>query len=102
VRYAVVWSENGGSLHAGGLELDSSSLQPTGTAPSKGASRRRLPHEGLDDARIERRTHLRLAGRPTPVLAFRDGGRLCLASIESVGSLHELAEQLEAGRRNAA
>jgi hypothetical protein len=99
VCYAVVWSKPGGPVHAGRLEFDDASLRLSGASRSAGeAMSLEVPYEALGELEIERRPSLRLGGRPTLVLSLRDGTRICLASLEGAGSLHELAERLEAVR----
>ena len=99
VCYAVVWSEPGGPVRAGRLELDDASLRLSGASrEASGDASLEVPYEALSELEIERRPPLRLGGRPTLVLSLRDGGRICLASLEGAGSLSELSERLEAVR----
>ena len=95
MAYAVVWSENGGHLRAGSLELAHGSLR------LGGRPQRELSYDDVEDVRIDRRPKLRLAGRPTLVIESRDGDSLRIASFDGAGALHELAERLEAARHPA-
>jgi hypothetical protein len=101
VKYAVVWSENGGPLYAGRLELADRCVRLAGRAGQAWESDRALFYEELAGVRVERRLQARLSGRPTLVLERRNGGGLRIASVEGPGSLHELAERLEAARGKA-
>jgi hypothetical protein len=98
MSYAVVWSENGGPLFAGRLDLDERSLRLDGTADQSQQSRRHVWLEELADVRLERHASARLAGLPTLVLELRDGPRFRIASLAGAGSLQELAEQVSVAR----
>ncbi len=98
MSYAVVWSENDGPVYAGRLELGQRALRLFGVAPTLRESRRRVFYDELTAAHMERAPGARLRNRPTLVLDERDGGRIQLSSVAGVGSLHELAEQLETRR----
>ncbi len=95
MAYAVVWSENGGRLRAGSLELAHGALR------LGGKPERRLAYDDVEDVRIDRRPKIRLGGRPTLVIESRGGDSLRIASFDGAGSLHELAERLEAARHPA-
>ena len=92
VAYAVVWSENGGASRAGRLELGETSFSLAG-GPG-----RELAYAEVAHVRIDRRPKLRLAGRPTLVIESRAGDSFRVASLDGAGTLHELAERLEAAR----
>jgi len=94
MTYAVVWSEDGGPPNAGSLEVADGHLLLAGRTESG----RRLPYGDLADARLERLYAERLSGRPTLVLALRDGPVLRVASVEGGGALHELADRIAAAR----
>jgi hypothetical protein len=95
VVYAVAWSENGGIASVGKLEVGSDSLH-FGGRPG-----RELSYVDVSGVRIDRRPELRLAGRPTLVIESRTGDSFRVASLDSAGTLHELAERLESARRPA-
>ncbi len=80
MSYAVVWSENGGPVYAGRLELAERCVLLAGTAGQARESRRKVFFEELADVWVERRPDVRLDGRPTLVLERGDGGRLRIAS----------------------
>jgi hypothetical protein len=88
MTYAVVWNERGGPQFAGSLELGTSSLVLSGSAPG-GSSVRRLRLDDLADVRVERR-----AGGAPVVVVSGGGTRLEIASLEGRGALYELAESL--------
>jgi len=95
MTYAVVWSENGGALRAGRLELASGSLHLGGNPA------RELAYDEVTDVRIDRRPQLRLAGRPTLVIENRAGDSFRVASFDGAGTLNELTERLEAARHSS-
>lgn len=95
MAYAVVWTENGGAPRAGRLELGSASLR-LGGEPG-----RELTYDEIVDVRIDRHPKLRLAGRPTLVIESRAGNSIRVASLDGMGTLHELAECLHSARRLA-
>jgi hypothetical protein len=102
MSYAVVWSEDGGPVYAGKVELGQRSVLLAGRARPALESRRRLLYEELADLHVERRPAARLAGRPTLVLQRRHGGPVRIASVQGLGALHELAEALAAAHGKAA
>jgi hypothetical protein len=97
VSYAVVWREDVGPVYAGRLDLSPCSLRLSGAA-SEVRSQQQLLYRDLADVHIERRPRARLAQLPTLVLECRDGSVVHLASVQGLGSLHELAEEIEAAR----
>lgn len=102
MSYAVVWSENGGCLHAGRLELADGAVLLEGTAEQACRALRQLLYEELACVRVERRPEARLGGRPTLVLEDATGSRMRIVSVEGGGSLHELADLVERARGAAA
>ncbi len=95
MSYAVVWRENEGPMHVGRLELDGRGLCLVG------AESRRLAFGELARVGVERRPPARLAGRPTLVAEERGGAVFHVACVQGLGSLLEVVETIEAGRRNA-
>ena len=96
MTYAVVWRENEGDAYAGQLSLAGDCVVLSGAASGARESERRLRLEELSDARLERR------GGPLLVLLGPNGSRVEVASLEGVGALHELAEQIAVVRGKAA
>ena len=94
MAYAVLWSENGGALRAGRLDLGTAFLSLGGRPP------RELSYDDVADVRIDRRPTVRLAGRPTLVIESRAGDSFRIASLDGAGTLHELAELLHSVRRD--
>ncbi|MGH2972409.1 MAG: hypothetical protein ACRDNM_01650 [Gaiellaceae bacterium] len=90
MRYAVLWSKGAGVPAIGRLELSAGLIRLGDTE---------VAYDEIATARIDRSPQVRLAGRPTLVLEHRDGSILRVASFDGVGSLHELAERLEAAVR---
>jgi hypothetical protein len=95
MSYVVVWSENGGPLHAGRLDFARSSVRLDGSTQEVRRSCEELSYDELGDVRVEQRRDARLGGRPTLVLERRNGSRLRVASVEGGGALHELGHRLQ-------
>lgn len=90
VTYAVVVSSETVPETAGRLDLEADSLSfPVG---------RHLRYADLRDIYFERRS----SGPPTLVLQSRSGDRLRIESLEGLGALHELAEELVEARGKTA
>lgn len=94
LSYAVVWREPGGPRYAGGLELGPSALRLRGAAPDGSVRAERLLYDDLAAVRVGRAAEERIDGRPVLVLDRQVGGRLCVASLEGFGIVHELAERV--------
>lgn len=86
----MLWCEDGGVPTIGRLELSDGLIR---------LGDREVGYDDIAAAHIDRRPTARLAGRPTLVVERRDGSILRVASFDGVGSLHELAERLEAAVR---
>ena len=99
MTYAVRWNEDDGPDHVGGLTLDRESLVLADAGGSSHEPALRLRSDELADIYLERRTGGSASGRPSLVLVTRGGTRLQIASLEGLGALHELAEQLTLARR---
>ena len=95
MSYAVVWSENGGPASAGRLELAPDAVRLIGSLAL------RLGLADLKSVRIERG---RGANRQRPVLVLIDrrGTSIELWSLEGLGALHELADELLDAQAKAA
>jgi hypothetical protein len=94
MTYAVVVSADDGPEQAGRLELDPGCVRFSGGS--------RMRYADLRDVYFERRSAGSSTGRPTLVLISRQGERLRIASLEGLGALHELAEELVEARGNTA
>jgi hypothetical protein len=86
MTYAVVVSADNGPGQAGRLDLEADSLTFSGGS--------RVRYADLGDIYLERRS----SGPPALVLNSRAGDYLRIASLEGLGALHELAEQLVEAR----
>jgi hypothetical protein len=86
MTYAVVVSADDGPGLAGRLDLEADSL-----AFSDGS---RVRYADLRDIYLERRS----AGPPALVLQSCSGDHMRIASLEGLGALHELAEELVEAR----
>ena len=98
MSYAVTWSEDGGPLFAGSLEVAGTHLSLAGTARFARESQQRVRYAELADVRMERRPERRLMGRPTLVVERRDGTHLRLSTLSGGGMLNEIAERVSAAR----
>jgi len=91
MTYAVVVSADDGPQQAGRLELE-----PDGLRFSDGS---RMLYADLGDVYVERRSGGGSAARrPTLVVISRQGERRTITSLEGLGALHELAEELVEAR----
>jgi hypothetical protein len=102
MTYAVRWNENDGPDHVGGLTLEQESLSLFDAGDGTGEPAVRVHGEELADIYLERHAGGSAGGRPSLVLVTHGGRRLQIASLEGLGALHELAEQLSAARGKAA
>ncbi len=94
MSYAVVWSENDGPGHAGVMALEDRFLELSDD--------RQVRYRDLADIYLERKARGTAGTRPSLVLICRDGVRLQIDSLEGLGTLHELAEELVEARGKAA
>jgi hypothetical protein len=89
----VIWSEGGGAPRPGRLDLSPRGLTLAGgsrVAPEQ----REIALGEIGVARIGRHARDRVGGRAALVLALRDGRTINVASLSTIGTLHELAERL--------
>ena len=95
MSYAVVWKEPDRPAVPGRLELGDGYLVLSGRAHGGDAARRQLAITELTDVRLERGRDSQ-TGRGTRrlVLRARDGSSVELKSLEGLGVLHELADEL--------
>ena len=90
MTYAVLVSEDDGPEQPGSLALEPDALRfPNGS---------RVRYAELGDVYVERRSGGPRSGRPSLVLLRHDGERMRITSLEGLGALHELAEQVAAAR----
>ena len=94
MTYAVVVSEDDGPELPGRLELERDCLRFSG-----GSSVR---YADLRDVYVERRAGGDSPRRPSLVLISEQGDRFRISSLEGLGALHELAEELVEARGHPA
>ena len=90
MTYAVTVSADDGPEQPGRLELAPDAVFFPGGS--------RVPYADLGDVYFERRRGGRSTGRPVLMLVSRRGERLRISSLEGLGALHELAEELVEAR----
>jgi hypothetical protein len=96
MSYAVAWSENAGPKNVGRLELTANAIRLIGSLA------KRLGLADLISARIERRCESPWQRRPVLVLVDRDGTTIELCSLQGLGALLELADDVLDARAQAA
>ncbi|HVS85034.1 MAG TPA: hypothetical protein VHD91_05350 [Gaiellaceae bacterium] len=93
--YAVLWSEPGRPTRAGKLELEPTGLRLEGSLGERGTREvHRVFYEDVESVHVGRANGERIAGRPCLVLELAVGGPLRIGSLQGLGVLSELAEQL--------
>lgn len=93
--YAVLWSEPQQPVRAGKLELERTGLRLEGSLGRRGGRQvHRVFYEDIESVHVGRAGGERLAGRPALVLQLAVGGPLRIGSVQGLGVLSELAEQL--------
>jgi hypothetical protein len=101
MTYAVVWRENEGSDYSGRLELGRDGVELWGWKPGRRRTHLELRYEDLATLSLERARALRTT-QPMLVLETRDRSRIEIVSLEGLGALHELAEQVAGARGKSA
>jgi hypothetical protein len=86
--YAVVWSEPRSEAETGKLEFLPADLR------FEGARVRRVPYREIEGVRVAYGAAERLYGRPALVLDLAAGGSLRIGSVDGVGTVSELADEL--------
>ena len=91
----VLWSVDRGPHVAGRLDLYGDRLRLDGGSRD---DRRTLDVDGAEIAavRIAREGGERIEGRPVLLVELRGGSVLSVAGLQTLGTLHELAERIEA------
>jgi hypothetical protein len=92
--YAVVWSEPLCDVEAGKLELEAESIRFEGSLGPPGARVQRVYYEDIDGVRVGYLPRDRLHGRPAVVLDLAEGGPLRIGTVNGVGTISELADEL--------
>jgi hypothetical protein len=101
MTYAIVWRENEGLSYSGRLELGANGILLSGSGAGR-ESHRELRYDGLTSLALERRSLARHTSQPTLVLVTRGDDRIAIGSLEGLGALHELAENVAGARGKAA
>lgn len=86
--YAVLWSDAGGPVRAGKLELGSVAFHLVGE------SVRRIAYSQIEQLRVGRGLAERIRGRPVLVIDLVSGEALRVGSIGGPGTLLELGDRL--------
>ncbi|HUZ16182.1 MAG TPA: hypothetical protein VMU72_08370 [Gaiellaceae bacterium] len=92
--YAVLWSEPLCKPETGKLELEPESIRFEGSRAGCGGCVHRIYYDDIDGVRIGYLERDRLAGRPSVVVDLEDGGPLKIGSVDGVGIVSELADEL--------
>ena len=92
--YAVLWSEPRHDVEAGKLELEAQSLRFEGSRGPRSAHVHRVSYADIDGVRIGHGPQERLGGRPAVVLDLTAGGPLRIGTVDGVGTISELADEL--------
>ena len=92
--YAVLWSEPQHEVEAGKLELEPASLRFEGSRGRRGAHVHRVSYADIYGVRVGHGAQERLGGRPSLVLELAIGGPLRIGSVDCVGTVSELADEL--------
>ena len=100
MSYAVLWSANRESIHAGRLALLPSSLLLEGSTRGD-AFRHEVGYDEIVGVGIGRGPSERIRGLPVVVIKRVGGELLRVATLGGVGLLGELVDELDAGRRCA-
>jgi hypothetical protein len=92
--YAVLWSEPLCDLETGKLELEPKSIRFEGLHGGRIGCVHRIYYDDIDHVHIGLQAGERLAGRPAIVVDLEDGGPVRIGSIDGVGIVSELADEL--------
>jgi hypothetical protein len=92
--YAVLWSDHLCGLETGKLELEPESIRFEGSHCGRGGRVHRVYYDDIDGVRIGYRQPDRIAGRPALVIDLEEGGPLRIGSVDGVGIVTELADEL--------
>lgn len=89
----MLWAIDGGVSRPGRLDLGNGLLILSGGSRDD-PRRHELALADISQIRIGRRAEERIGGRPTVVVALRDGRVVAVVGFGPVGTLRELAERL--------
>ena len=92
--YAVVWSEPLCHLETGKLELFPESIRFEGSHGGRHGCVHRVYYDDIEGVRIGHQPGERLCGKPAVVVDLGEGGPLRIGSVDGVGTVAELADEL--------
>ena len=92
--YAVLWSEPPCEVETGKLELGPESIRFEGSHGGRGGGVHRVYYTDIGGVRIGHNARERLRGRPAVVVDLLEGGPLRIGSVNGVGTVAELADEL--------
>jgi hypothetical protein len=98
MTYAVRWSENDGPEFAGRLSMEPAGVTLHGTAAGRPPASCDVRFAEIVDLYLERTAPPRHTWRPSLVLVTTAGDRVEIGSLQGLGALHELAEEVACGR----
>ena len=92
--YAVVWSEPFCAFETGKLDLGPESIRFEGSHGGRHGCVHRVYYDDIEGVRIGHQAEERLCGRPAVVVELARGGPLRIGSVDGVGTVAELADEL--------
>jgi len=102
VTYAVLWSVNDGPELAGAVALAGSGLELSGSAAGGPRVRQVFPYTDLRELYFERLAPRKHTWDPSLVLVTSSGDRVAIGSLQGLGALHELADEVAGHREHSA
>jgi hypothetical protein len=98
--YAVVWSEPQCEPEAGKLELEPESIRFEGSHRGGHGCVHRVRYDDIAGVRIGHHAGERLFGKPAVVVELDEDGPVRIGSVDGIGTLTELADELTRMTRN--
>ena len=102
MSHAIVWSENDQPAYAGRVEVTPRAVVLSGRGEGRPEAHREVRFGDLVASFLERRVPAAQVCEPALVLVTRDGDRVAIGSLEGLGALHELADEVACARGQAA
>jgi hypothetical protein len=102
MTYAVRWCENDGPELSGRLSVEPTGVALFGTAADRPPESCDVQFAEIADLYLERTAPARHSWRPSLVLVTTGGDRFEIGSLQGLGALHELAEEVAGHRGNPA
>lgn len=94
--YAVTWREGDGPVNAGKLVLGDTGFRLEGGNPRGRLSAKNVRYADVSSVETARRPPERINGRPTAIVGRPERAPLAMATVDGLGSVHELVERLAA------